>query len=230
MHAQFECITFDLDDTLWPISPTITAAETELYAWLQKHYSQITEKYSFEELASKQDEFKQRHAKIAHDVTALRLQSLLELAQEFNYPEQLALDAMRYFRTHRNRVIPFTDVEVTLQKLSQHFILGAITNGNAQLEHIGVGRFFSFCVTAEDVGVAKPHAAVFEQAVKLANVDAAKVLHVGDCANADVLGAAKAGLASVWLNPEHKPWPGGQNPFAVIHSLGDLLTLLDIHH
>eukprot|EP01036_Dinobryon_divergens_P044714 gene44713-59679_t len=35
--SKIRAITLDLDDTLWPIWPTIGRAELALSAWLQQH-------------------------------------------------------------------------------------------------------------------------------------------------------------------------------------------------
>lgn len=228
MNNNFTCITFDLDDTLWPILPTITQAESALYNWLKAHYPLVTDKYSLKELQKKREQLKQYRADIAHDVTALRVASLRELAIEFSYSEKLAENGLAYFRQERNRVIPFKEAEPTLACLSQHYTLGAITNGNAQLEYTALGRYFEFCVTPTEVGECKPHADIFHYAANLAGVQVDKMLHVGDCAKADVVGAAKAGLTSIWLNANRNPWPGGQNPYAVIHDISELLELLAV--
>ncbi len=221
-----ECVTFDLDDTLWPVEPVINAAEQQLYLWLATHYPRITENFSLQELTEQRLEFKNKNPAIAHDVTALRFQSLLQLAREFDYSPKLAEDGMREFRSHRNCVEPYAESEATLSLLAESFTLGAITNGNAQLQYIEIGRYFDFIVTAEEVGACKPDPRVFEYAVQLAGVPASKVVHVGDCANSDVLGALGAGCKSIWLNAQRKVWPGGQNPHAVIHSIGELPQLL----
>ena len=226
MNHEFACITFDLDDTLWPISPTIQNAEAALYTWLGMHYPRVTSKYSLQDLAKKREQLKQQRKDIAHDVTALRLQSLLEVAMEFGCSEKLARDGLEYFRTHRNRVTPYKEAEPTLARLSKHFTLGAITNGNAQLEFTELARYFDFCVTPTEVGECKPHPDIFTYAARLAGVQVSKILHVGDCAKGDVVGAANAGFTSVWLNANRKPWPGGQNPYAVIHSISELLDVL----
>ncbi len=220
--TRIECITFDLDDTLWPVSPVIDAAEQKLYQWLAALYPRVTDRYSLRELTDKRLELKNQNADIAHDVTALRFQSLLQLAQEFEYSPDLATQGMQKFRADRNRVEPYAESAATLAKLAQEFTLGAITNGNAQLQYIEIGRYFDFVVTAEEVGACKPDPRVFKYAVQLAGVSANKVVHVGDCAHSDVLGALGAGCKSIWLNAERKPWPGGQNPHAVIHSIGEL--------
>ena len=224
--ADVECVTFDLDDTLWPVEPVITSAEQKLYQWLAKHYPRVTERYSLEELADKRIDLKNRCVEIAHDVTALRFHSLLQLAHEFDYEQELASNGLREFRLHRNCVEPFAESEPTLIELAGQFTLGAITNGNAQLEHINIGRYFKFVVTAEQVGASKPDPKVFQHAVQLAGTTASRLLHVGDCPQSDVLGALSAGCKSVWLNADRKPWPGGQNPHAVIHTIGELPHVL----
>lgn len=229
MNNQFTCITFDLDDTLWPISPTIPDAESALYAWLKTHYPRVTDLYSQQDLAGKRERLKQERQDIAHDVTALRLQSLTALALECKYPEKLAKDGLAYFRQQRNLVSPYKEAEPTLAYLSEHYTLGAITNGNAQLEHTKLARYFNFCVTPVEVGECKPHPEIFNYAARLAGVKVDKMLHVGDCARADVIGAARAGLTSIWLNADRKPWPGGQNPYAVIHNIGELLEVLALN-
>lgn len=228
MVGDVKCVTFDLDDTLWPIEPTLLAAEQALYDWLQSKYPNVTAKYSLEDLREKRNVLKDTRSDIAHDLTALRFHSLIELANEFNYSEQLAKEGLSLFREYRNRVIPFAESKPTLAILAKQFMLGAITNGNAQLEQIGLGRYFSFVVTAAEVGVSKPNPKVFEQAAIAAGVPTSKIVHVGDGANTDVLGALHAGLKSIWLNPKRKPWPGGQNPHAVIHSLSELPKLFNL--
>lgn len=223
---DIKCVTFDLDDTLWPVTPVIDAAEQKLYRWLSNQYPRVTATYSLDELTARRLELKECNKEIAHDVTALRYQSLLQLAEEFDYSPELASEGMREFRQHRNCVEPFAKSEATLSILAQQYKLGAITNGNAQLEHIKIGRFFNFVVTAEEVGACKPDPQVFQRAVQLSGTSASKLVHVGDCAHADVLGALNAGCKSVWLNANRIPWPGGQNPSAVIHAIEELPGVL----
>ena len=34
LNTDIEAITLDLDDTLWPVAPTIAGAEQDLFDWL----------------------------------------------------------------------------------------------------------------------------------------------------------------------------------------------------
>ena len=226
MFTNVQCVTLDLDNTLWPIEPTITLAEEKLYEWMQQSYPKVSEKYSPEEIAEKRVAFNTKRPDIAHNFTELRWYALLELAHEFDYPENFADEGLALFRKYRNKVNPYPVSEPTLALLKQHFKVGAITNGNAQLEKISLGSYFDFIVTAADAGSSKPDAKLFECAAEIAGVPTNKIVHVGDCAKSDVVGAMNAGCFSVWLNMQREPWPGGQNPHAVIHCLSELPGLL----
>ena len=43
--------------------------------------------------------------------------------------------------------------------------------------------------------------------LRVAGVEPAEVLHIGDDPLADVVGATRAGMQAVWLNREGRPWP-----------------------
>ena len=102
-----ECVTLDLDDTLWPIEPTISNAEQKLYDWIALKYPKVTETYSFEQIAVKKSQLSLTRKDIAHNVTELRHCALLELAEEFGYSNKFADDGLKVFRKFRNQVKPY---------------------------------------------------------------------------------------------------------------------------
>jgi putative hydrolase of the HAD superfamily len=233
INTQFEqikCVTLDLDDTLWPVEPTIIRAELKLYQWIEENYPQVSNVYTQQDIAAKRMALQNSRADIAHNVTELRYCSLLEIADEFDCDKIFAQQALKLFRYYRNQVELFEFSESILSSLKQHFIVGAITNGNAQLDQISIGKYFDFVVTAEQVGVSKPHPEMFERASRLANVELGKIMHVGDSAQTDVIGAMNAGCKAVWFNSKRQPWPGGQNPHYVVHCLTELPAILNINN
>ena len=151
---------------------------------------------------------------------------LQELAVEFGYAKTLADQGLALFRQYRNKVDPYPASEPTLSLLTKHFKVGAITNGNAQLNKTSLGCYFDFVVTAADAGASKPDPRLFTRAAEIANVTMSQIVHVGDCAKSDVVGANNAGCLSIWLNMNRQAWPGGQSPHAVIHCLSELPDLL----
>ena len=82
-----------------------------------------------------------------------------------------------------------------------------MTNGNACVRRVGIGRFFAGSVDAAGAGVAKPDARIFKRLIELAALPAGQILHVGDDAIADVNGAQCAGLRTVWMNRAGAEWP-----------------------
>jgi len=226
---QIKCVTLDLDDTLWPVEPTILRAELKLYQWIEQNYPQVSNVYTQQDIEAKRTALQNSRADIAHDMTELRYCSLLEIADEFGCNKIFAQQGLKLFRHHRNQVELFEFSEAILSSLKQHFVLGAITNGNAQLDQISIGKYFDFVVTAEEVGVSKPHPNMFKHASRLANVELANIMHVGDSAQTDVLGAMNAGCKAVWFNRKRQAWPGGQNPHYVVHCLTELPAILNIN-
>ncbi len=226
LFSNISCVVFDLDDTLWPCVPPIINAEKVLYAWLQEHYPRVTTQYSIEGLREHRADFALQNPHLSHDVTALRKQSLAELAKNFDYPVALANDGISLFRHHRNKVSIFEDALPTINILRKQFKIGSITNGNADLVAMGLGGHFDFIVTAEEAGVAKPNKAIFEYAQKKANLANHELLYVGDHPTNDVLGANNSGWKSLWFNPSASSWREEIKPDAEIQNLSELLNLL----
>ncbi len=226
--SKIRCVAFDLDDTLWPCEPTILNAELQLYEWLEKYYPRLTNEYSIEDMREFRVNFATQNSHIAHDVTALRTQSLVELAIKFDYPDNLAIDGMTVFREHRNKVDLFDDALPTIDKLNKHYKTGVITNGNADLEAIGLSEYFDFIVTAEEAGSAKPDHAIFEYARSKINLEKHELLYVGDHPVNDVLGSRNSGWKSLWFNPSGESWLEDLRPDAEIKMLSELPSLLAI--
>ncbi len=221
------CITFDLDDTLWACAPVIERAEQRLYAWLCEHFPRVTKTRSLSELMSDWFAHVEHHVHWHHDMTRLRKHWLNTLAEAGGYDRTLSEEGFEVFWAARNEVTLFQGVVDALDALRGRFRVGAITNGNADVQHIGIGHHFDFVVYAAEVGAAKPHAAIFEAALQHAAVPAAEVLHVGDDPLRDVHGAAAVGMRTVWVNGADDPWPlGDPRPDAVIRGLDELEAVL----
>ncbi len=226
--SKIRCVVFDLDDTLWPCEPTILNAEMELYKWLERQYPRITNEYSLEDLREHRANLAIQSPHIAHDVTAIRKRALAKLAEKFGYPLSLAIDGIAVFRRHRNKVELFDDALPTIHKLNDHFKTGVITNGNADLDAIGMSDYFDFIVTAEEAGSAKPDQAIFEYARCKINLEKHELLYVGDHPINDVLGSSNSGWKSLWFNPSGEIWLEGIRPDAEIKKLSELPSLLAI--
>ncbi len=103
-------------------------------------------------------------------------------------------------------LVVVTDAPAALTRLAERGIaLGVISNWDDTLEAIlekkGLRRFFRACVASTALHRAKPDRRIFEHALGLLGVDAADAWHVGDDPTADALGARRAGMNAVLLDP-----------------------------
>ena len=100
-----------------------------------------------------------------------------------------------------------------------------MSNGNADLERVGLGPFFRASITAREFGVGKPDPRIFLAAAGALDMQPEDVLHVGDDATLDALGALNAGMQAVWVNRADHLWPHEMEPHATLASLTELCEL-----
>jgi putative hydrolase of the HAD superfamily len=208
--TKIRAITLDLDDTLWPVWPTIGRAETALQAWLAAHAPSTAVLSADAELKKAvRAEINARYSDRAHDLSFLRLQSIRALLQQAGDPQHLAEPAFEVFFAERQRVDLFDDALPALRFWSQRYPVIALSNGNADVHRVGIGEHFKASVSAQSLGVAKPDLRIFEAGASAAGVQPHEVLHVGDDAHADCVGALAAGMQVAWLNREGLDWTHG---------------------
>ena len=204
-----KAILFDLDDTLWPIVPVIKRAEAELYDWLKLHAPVVAREFTVESLRERRMALLEQNPHFHLNLHALRHAGLIEAFTHVG--EDLAkVDlAMAIFSAARNAVTPFADVEPVLTRLQERLALGSVSNGVADLEAIGLARYFDASLAAHSFGVAKPDPAIFLAACHALEVAPEDTLYVGDDPLIDVEGAQRldqprrtgAGAQAAFLGP-----------------------------
>lgn len=225
---RIRAITLDLDNTLWEIDSVIHRAEAVLWGWLSSKYPRIPERFSADDLLELRQSVMDEYREQCHDFRFLRKKVLGRVAVESGYGEDLVEPAFRVFDEERNAVELYPDVLPELEVLSTRFTIVAVTNGNANLQTIGIRHLFHGVITAVDAGVAKPAQPIFDAAVKEAGVSPLEVLHVGDHPETDVDGARQAGLRTAWINRNGADWPDHLDaPDAEISTMTELRKLLE---
>jgi HAD superfamily hydrolase (TIGR01549 family) len=116
------------------------------------------------------------------------------------------------------------DAPETLGTLKEAgFTLGVVSNRSKPfqdlLDRLGLGPYFEFALAAGEVNSYKPDAVIFQHAVRRAGARPECTMYVGDNYYADVVGAQRAGLQPVLLDPE-EIFPAAE--CLVIRSLGEL--------
>ena len=118
-------------------------------------------------------------------------------------------DAIRYFGLtktpwHPEEEAPYADARETLAWLKERgYKLGIIANQNAgtaqRLAGWGLLEFFDAVTASAEAGIAKPHPAIFEMALRTAGCQPGDSAMVGDRLDNDIRPARSLGMKTVWI-------------------------------
>ncbi|HEX6832808.1 MAG TPA: HAD family hydrolase [Rudaea sp.] len=224
---RIRAITLDLDDTLWPIEPVLIRAEQRLHDWLRANCPRAAQAHPLEALRELRDRIAEENPHLGHDFGALRRLCLRAALVPHGYDDGHIETAYETFYAARNEVECYTDALPALERLAQRFPLVSITNGNADLDRIGMAHFFRFTVSSRECGIAKPAPEIFHRACEHLGVAPAEVLHVGDDLHLDVAGAQAAGLRTAWMNRRGERSTLGREPDFEVADLNQLAERLE---
>lgn len=192
-------ITLDLDDTLWPVWPVIEQAQRRLQEWLVATAPITAARFDAKGMRAIREEVGRRFPELAHDLSALRLESLRLALHTAGDDPSLAEAGFEVFIEARHQVELYPGVADALRRLSARFPLFALSNGNADLRRIGLADGFHGMLSAREFGAGKPDPRIFAEACRRLGHGAERVLHVGDDWLTDVRGARDAGLQAAWV-------------------------------
>ncbi len=195
-------IFFDLDHTLWDFEKNSALAfetifeknkiEVDLKTFLS-HYVPINIKYW--------DWY--RNEKITQN--ELRLGRLREAFQLMEYSiddNKLLLLSDAYIEHLPKYNHLFEGTIAILDYLKPKYNLHIITNGfesvqNNKLTNSNIRHYFKTITNSEMAGVKKPNPIIFDFAIAAANAKKENSLMIGDCIEADVMGALNSGLHAI---------------------------------
>jgi len=227
---MIKLVTFDLDDTLWDTAPAIVGAEAALRDWLTEH-APLLGPVPVEHLWEIRTRLVEAEPSLKHRISTLRRKVLFHALEDAGYDaeqaQDLADESFEVFLHGRHQVQIFPDVQPTLEILAKTYMLGVITNGNADVRRLGLADYFAFALCAEDLGIGKPDPAPFLEALRRGNVEAGNAVHIGDHPSDDIAGAQRAGMRAIWYNPQGKAWDADSRPDAEIHNLSQLPEVLE---
>ena len=124
------------------------------------------------------------------------------------YPPELPERLWRAYVAEWGTAIRYlAGVPALLADLSAWARVGVITNTHATAlvqEHLnrsGIAPYVEVLVTSVDHGRPKPHPSIFFAALDRLGCEASSALYVGDSFEADYLGATRAGLSALLIDP-----------------------------
>ena len=219
-------VTIDLDDTLWPVMPALEQADRDLDNYLRQHYPHVAQTWPIPAMRELRASVAAERIDLAHDFTAQRYITMQKAFDACGIAEA-PLDALwEIYASARNNVELYPDALPALERLGALLPVVSLTNGNADLERIGLHMHFAHRISARDIGTAKPDARIFMVAAERLGVTPDQILHVGDDPELDVVGARDAGLRTAWINRAGHPWPGALGPKPDL-DLRDLAALVE---
>jgi putative hydrolase of the HAD superfamily len=124
--------------------------------------------------------------------------------------EHVAWDPARLLAAHSHALLEaLRESGLTLGLVSNAFDPGWLLHRD--LEQMGLAERLDFSVFSSEVGIRKPHPAIFERALEALEVKPAHALFVGDRLYEDVRGAAELGMTTVqalWFRADEHPEGG----------------------
>ncbi|AYF31272.1 haloacid dehalogenase [Micromonospora tulbaghiae] len=224
MSGPRGAVVFDADETLVDLRPAVTGALVAVLEEMRRR-TPAAAGVVLEDLEGDWGAvFGALSAAPVQEIRRAALtRSLARAGLEADLDEFAALFFARRYALSR----PFPDVLPALAALRPHHVLGFATNGNSRAERCGLAGQFAFELYAHEGGLPKKPAPEFYAAVAAATgLPAARIVHVGDSPEHDVVAAQRAGLRAVWLNRAGLPRPRGLEPDAEVSTLAGLSTVL----
>jgi len=154
-------------------------------------------------------------------------------------PAEISWAVEAYSRAFVDALPAPPGVRPLLEELAERHRLAILSNWplavtiDRYVEAAGWAPYLAAVVVSQRVGTIKPHPAIFAAAaVALGNPRGATILHVGDDWAADIVGAARAGWRTAFLDarPADSPLPSSVRDGSVVPDLepGELADLAEI--
>ncbi len=225
---NIKAISFDLDDTLWECDPVIQRAEQLLVTFLTDRCDMIRQRHTLQSFADSKIQFMRDNRHLSGDVTRMRKALLGHMLEDCETHRTLVDEAFDYFYKKRSEVELFEDCLPALERLKSQYDLAALTNGNADLDIIGIKHLFAEIHFATLECPAKPEPDMFHRTCDAFGIAYDELLHVGDNPLTDIEGARNAGARTVWINRFEMAWPdeyaAADYVITDLNQLTDLLT------
>ncbi len=229
---QYRHLFFDLDHTLWDFHTNSNLALSQLFV-----------KYGLEErLKVSEEAFRATYLQVNNalwaqyregsvDKITLRKERFKQALAAYDVEdENLGVTLDREYleiSPYQTALVPYA-LEV-LDYLAPRYDLHILTNGFTEIQDVKLSRgglkpYFKYIITSESIGVNKPHAPIFSEALRRTGALQGESLMIGDNLEADIIGARNSGIDQVYFNPEGEPHR--EEVTFEIQSLKELLKLL----
>lgn len=228
-----KAITFDLDDTFYDNHPFIKKAQRRMFEFMCQGWPEV-EQLGWTGWQHIRREIIRKSPMLKNDMIVLRKEVLTQVFSSIGLIGAALDNAIQdsydqFFDERSNFKVAASYLEL-LAELSAKVPLIAITNGNVDLERIGIAPYFSNTYHASIEQPMKPHSCMFQKAREHLDLPSENILHVGDCLKNDIFGAARLGFQTAWYAENREMKINRERtaflPNVQLHSLHELKQLL----
>jgi len=235
--GQVRAVGFDLDDTLCAYMPAAVQARRAI---MQRYLVPQTglpietlDQYYKQAFQSVLDELhtERWYPLYLQEGRATRTETFRRLLRSLNLDADGLAERLseEYAALREQKLRLYEETLEVLHALKARYPLFVITNGPAyeqrrELQVLGLEGLFNRVAIEGEVGVGKPHPAIFEQVQRQLGLPRKQILFVGNSWAHDVLGALNVGWCAAWVNREGAPHP---DPQSGVPELRDLRLLLE---
>ncbi|ERG95515.1 HAD family hydrolase [Haloquadratum walsbyi] len=197
-------VGFDLDETL--AIPTRDRATILAEAIASVGAPQIT-----------REAYLEAHGRHLTSETRTPIFADLLAGRETDVDAKALADAYRH--EIADALVPLSGVKPFLRTLTKEYHVGLLTNGpqlaqRDKLQTLTLSELFDVALVTGELSAGKPDPAAFEALTDALGVTAGKTAYVGDDVDADISGAANAGLTPIQVIYDGGPDP---TPEAAVH-------------
>ena len=232
---RYDVLFIDLDDTLYDFSSNSLSVYREVYALMgyDRWFNDFDHYYTLYWQRNRELWVLYGDNKITKD--QLNAERYTYPLLRVGVPDAEAVGA-RFWDEAMKRLplgtLLMPHAREVLEYLRPRYKMYILSNGFAELQARkmrsgGIDHYFDGVVLSEDIGVNKPHRAIFEHALQVAGVTADRALMIGDNYEVDAMGAHGVGMDQVLYNAAGITLTSEQwQPTYLIHSLLELKEIL----
>jgi putative hydrolase of the HAD superfamily len=197
-------VGFDLDETL--AIPTRDRATILAEAVASVGAPQIT-----------REAYLEAHGRHLTSETRTPIFADLLAGRETDVDAKALADAYR--REIADALVPLNGIKPFLQTLTTEYNVGLLTNGpqlaqRHKLQTLSLTQSFDVALVTGELSAGKPDPAAFKALTDALDVTAGETAYVGDDIDADIMGAANAGLIPIQVTYDGGPAPASE---AAVH-------------
>ena len=234
IRKPYDVLFIDLDDTLYDFTSNSTDAYREVYAFMEYGRWFRSFEHYYEIYWARNKELWVLYADSKITKEQLNAERYTHPLRVMGVPDADAVGARFWEESMKRlplgaRLMPHA--REVLEYLKPRYRIYILSNGFAELQSrkmqsAGISHYFDGVVLSEDIGVNKPHRAIFDHALRVAGVTADRALMIGDNYEVDIKGACGAGIDQVFYNVAGLDISG--EALIPTHTIGSLLELKEI--